>query len=75
MLKKKENSTRNQRSSEKAVWERLAEIVDVVKSITDIPVIVNGDVYQYGDIEKAKEITRKVYFFSNRSKITTNFFF
>ncbi|KAI8076283.1 hypothetical protein BDF21DRAFT_439381 [Thamnidium elegans] len=50
--------TRNQRSSEKAVWERLAEIVDVVKSISDIPVIVNGDVYQYSDIEKAKEITR-----------------
>lgn len=74
MLKKKENSTRNQRSSEKAVWERLAEIVDVVKSITDIPVIVNGDVYQYSDIEKAKEITRKVYFFLTGQKALLTFF-
>lgn len=56
---KEDYSTRDQRSSEKAKWERLTEIVDFVKSISDIPVIVNGDVYKYADIEKAKKITRK----------------
>jgi tRNA-dihydrouridine synthase 2 len=48
------------RSTEKAQWERLAGIVDLVKSITDIPVIVNGDVFQYSDIEVAKKATRKI---------------
>jgi tRNA-dihydrouridine synthase 2 len=47
------------RSTEKARWEELTEIVQVVKSITDIPVIVNGDVFQWSDIAKAKEITSK----------------
>lgn len=67
---RKKYSTKDQRSSEKAKWERLAEIVDFVKSISDIPVIVNGDVYQYADIEKAKKITRKVctIFFSEKKK-------
>ncbi|KAI8990752.1 hypothetical protein BDF20DRAFT_903789 [Mycotypha africana] len=48
---------KEQRSTEKANWEALREIVDVVKSIADIPVIVNGDVFQYSDIQKAKEVT------------------
>ena len=47
------------RSTEKAKWEELTEVVRVVKSITDIPVIVNGDVFQWSDIAKAKEITSK----------------
>lgn len=48
------------RSTEKARWEELTEIVEVVKSITDIPVIVNGDVFQYSDFETAKKLTSKV---------------
>lgn len=52
-------STKEMRSTEKARWEELTEIVQVVKSITDIPVIVNGDVFQWSDIKKAKEITSK----------------
>lgn len=47
------------RSTEKAQWERLCEIVDLVKSITNIPVIVNGDIFQYSDIEVARKTTRK----------------
>lgn len=50
--------TKEQRSTEKANWEALEEIVQVVKSITDIPVIVNGDVFQWTDVEKAKQITK-----------------
>ncbi|KAG2211902.1 hypothetical protein INT47_004589, partial [Mucor saturninus] len=49
--------TRDQRPSEKAKWERLAEIVDFVKSISDVPVIVNGDVFKYSDIDEVKKIT------------------
>lgn len=54
-------STRDQRPSEKAKWERLAEIVDFVKSISDVPVIVNGDVFKYSDIDEVKKITRKCF--------------
>ncbi|KAG2208011.1 hypothetical protein INT46_010747 [Mucor plumbeus] len=50
--------TKEQRSTEKANWEALEEIVQVVKSVTDIPVIVNGDVFQWADVEKAKKITK-----------------
>lgn len=50
--------TKEQRSTEKANWEALEEIVQVVKSITDIPIIVNGDVFQWTDVEKAKQITK-----------------
>lgn len=50
--------TKEQRSTEKANWEALEEIVQVVKSITDIPVIVNGDVFQWADVEKAKQVTK-----------------
>ncbi|KAI8637437.1 hypothetical protein BD408DRAFT_447640 [Parasitella parasitica] len=50
--------TKEQRSTEKANWEALEELVQVVKSVTDIPVIVNGDVFQWSDIEKAKLITK-----------------
>lgn len=49
--------TKEMRSTEKARWEELTEIVEVVKSITDIPVIVNGDVFQYSDFETAKKLT------------------
>lgn len=49
--------TKEQRSTEKPNWEALRDIVDLVKSITDIPVVVNGDVFQYSDIVKAKEVT------------------
>lgn len=49
--------TKEQRSTEKANWEALSEIVEIVKSITDIPVIVNGDVFQWSDIDKVKKIT------------------
>lgn len=49
--------TKEQRSTEKANWEALRDIVDLVKSITDIPVVVNGDVFQYSDFAKAKEAT------------------
>ncbi|KAL7316033.1 tRNA-dihydrouridine synthase 2 [Mucor circinelloides] len=49
--------TKEQRSTEKPNWEALKDIVQVVKSITDIPVIVNGDVFQWSDVEKAKQIT------------------
>ncbi|KAI8997375.1 hypothetical protein BDB01DRAFT_846034 [Pilobolus umbonatus] len=49
--------TRDQRSTEKANWEALTEIVRVVKSISNIPVIVNGDVFEWKDIERVKKIT------------------
>jgi tRNA-dihydrouridine synthase 2 len=47
------------RSSEKALWERLEEVIKAVKALVDIPVIVNGDVFQWSDIEKVKKLTSK----------------
>ncbi|KAI8369153.1 hypothetical protein EDC96DRAFT_478950 [Choanephora cucurbitarum] len=49
--------TKEQRSTEKANWDALKDIVQLVKSVSDIPVVVNGDVFQYSDIEKAKSLT------------------
>ncbi|KAI7900417.1 uncharacterized protein BX663DRAFT_517494 [Cokeromyces recurvatus] len=49
--------TKEQRSTEKANWEMMKDIVDTVKSIRDIPVIVNGDIFQWSDIERVKKLT------------------
>ncbi|RCI00721.1 hypothetical protein CU097_014868 [Rhizopus azygosporus] len=49
--------TKEMRSTEKALWERLREVVEAVKSVRDIPVTVNGDIFQYADIEKVKKLT------------------
>ncbi|KAI9266081.1 hypothetical protein BY458DRAFT_437704 [Sporodiniella umbellata] len=49
--------TRQMRSSEKAHWDRLKEVVEAVKSVRDIPVIVNGDVRKWADVEKVKALT------------------
>ncbi|KAI8069837.1 uncharacterized protein B0P05DRAFT_551107 [Gilbertella persicaria] len=49
--------TKEQRSTEKANWDALKDIVQTVKSVTNIPVIVNGDVFEYADFEKAKAMT------------------
>lgn len=49
--------TREMRQSQKAQWERLREVVEAVKSVRDIPVIVNGDVFKRSDVEKVKELT------------------
>ncbi|KAJ1982723.1 tRNA-dihydrouridine synthase 2 [Dimargaris verticillata] len=46
--------TRDERPAQPAHWDRLKPIVDAV---TTIPVIVNGDVFRYEDIARAKEIT------------------
>ncbi|KAF7721358.1 hypothetical protein EC973_004839 [Apophysomyces ossiformis] len=46
--------TRDQRSSEKANWEALKDIVNTVKTI---PVVVNGDIFDYEDIAMVKELT------------------
>ncbi|CAO3625652.1 unnamed protein product [Cunninghamella blakesleeana] len=46
--------TRDQRSSTPARWDELKAVVNAIKSI---PVVVNGDVYCYDDIEKAKKET------------------
>ncbi|KAI8333474.1 hypothetical protein BC941DRAFT_357883 [Chlamydoabsidia padenii] len=45
---------RNQRSSTPANWDALKA---VVKAVTSIPVVVNGDVMCWDDIAKAKEAT------------------
>ncbi|CEG74927.1 Putative tRNA-dihydrouridine synthase 2 [Rhizopus microsporus] len=49
--------TKEMRSTEKALWERLREVVEAVKSVRDIPVTVNGDIFQYADVEKVKKLT------------------
>ncbi|KAJ1971901.1 tRNA-dihydrouridine synthase 2 [Dimargaris xerosporica] len=46
--------TRDERPVQPAHWDRLKPIVDAV---TTIPVIVNGDVFRFEDIARAKEIT------------------
>ncbi|KAI8883141.1 FMN-linked oxidoreductase [Backusella circina FSU 941] len=50
--------TKDMRSTEKALWERLEEVIKAVKELVDIPVIVNGDVFQWSDVEKVKELTK-----------------
>lgn len=42
------------RSSERAQWDALKDIVENVKTI---PVVANGDVFEYADIQKLKEHT------------------
>ncbi|KAI8098468.1 uncharacterized protein BX664DRAFT_318778 [Halteromyces radiatus] len=46
--------TRNQRSTTPARWEAMKQ---VTKTLTKIPVVVNGDVMCWNDIAKAKEVT------------------
>ncbi|CAM0142434.1 tRNA-dihydrouridine synthase 2 [Umbelopsis sp. WA50703] len=46
--------TKDMRSSQKAQWDALKDIVDTVKTI---PVIANGDVFEYGDIQRLKDHT------------------
>lgn len=42
------------RSSQKAQWDALKDIVETVESI---PVIANGDVFEYKDIQRLKDHT------------------
>lgn len=49
------------RSSEKAQWDALKDIVETIKTI---PVVANGDVFEFEDIQRLKDHT------SNVSKIT-----
>ncbi|CAO3665178.1 unnamed protein product [Umbelopsis ramanniana] len=46
--------TKDMRSSERAQWDALKDIVENVKTI---PVVANGDVFEYADIQKLKEHT------------------
>jgi len=48
--------TREMRSSEKALMERLREVVEVAERY-GIPVVANGDVGGMWDFEKIKEMT------------------
>lgn len=48
--------TKNMRSSEKAQWDALKDVVETVKNI---PVVANGDVFEYEDIQKLKDHTSK----------------
>jgi tRNA-dihydrouridine synthase len=44
------------RSSERAKWDALKDIVENVKTI---PLVANGDVFEYGDIQKLKDHTSR----------------
>ncbi|KAJ1896822.1 tRNA-dihydrouridine synthase 2 [Kickxella alabastrina] len=44
--------TRAMRPSEKAVWGRLR---DIVKELPDLPIILNGDVFEYKDVQRARD--------------------
>ncbi|KAI8321918.1 FMN-linked oxidoreductase [Martensiomyces pterosporus] len=46
--------TKNMRPREKAMWHRLN---DVVKTLPDLPVILNGDVFKYEDAQRARDET------------------
>ncbi|KAH8550915.1 hypothetical protein BGW37DRAFT_426875 [Umbelopsis sp. PMI_123] len=46
--------TKDMRSSEKAQWDALKDIVENVKTI---PVVANGDVFEHEDIQKLKDHT------------------
>ncbi|KAJ1913122.1 tRNA-dihydrouridine synthase 2 [Mycoemilia scoparia] len=46
--------TRDMRSREKAMWHRLRELVDCVPHL---PVVLNGDIFEYEDMAKAIEET------------------
>ncbi|KAJ2745410.1 tRNA-dihydrouridine synthase 2 [Coemansia sp. BCRC 34490] len=47
--------TKDMRPREKALWDRLNSVVNGVPD--HLPVILNGDVFAYVDVERAKEIT------------------
>ncbi|KAI9284469.1 hypothetical protein BC943DRAFT_325724 [Umbelopsis sp. AD052] len=46
--------TKDMRSSERAKWDALKDIVENVKTI---PVVANGDVFEYEDVQKLKDHT------------------
>ncbi|RUP48117.1 hypothetical protein BC936DRAFT_144944 [Jimgerdemannia flammicorona] len=46
--------TKDMRSSERAQWEILSDIVEAVRTI---PIIANGDVWCFDDIDKVKKLT------------------
>ncbi|KAJ2081422.1 tRNA-dihydrouridine synthase 2 [Coemansia sp. RSA 988] len=46
--------TRDMRPRDKAMWHRLNSIVD---EVAPLPVILNGDVFSYDDVQRAKECT------------------
>ncbi|KAJ1727667.1 tRNA-dihydrouridine synthase 2, partial [Coemansia biformis] len=46
--------TRSMRPREKAMWGRLNGIV---RELAPLPVILNGDVFEYADVQRAKEAT------------------
>ncbi|KAJ1664863.1 tRNA-dihydrouridine synthase 2 [Coemansia sp. RSA 1813] len=46
--------TKNMRPREKALWHRLRSIVD---EIPHLPVVLNGDIFKYEDIQRAKDLT------------------
>ncbi|GAB5588315.1 tRNA-dihydrouridine synthase 2 [Umbelopsis nana] len=46
--------TKDMRSSEKAQWDALKDIVETIKTI---PVVANGDVFEFEDIQRLKDHT------------------
>ncbi|KAI1317272.1 hypothetical protein EDD11_008760 [Mortierella claussenii] len=62
---------RDQRPREKAHWDRLKEIVDAVS----IPVIANGDVWEYQHLDKLQELTgAKAVMFARRAEANVSIF-
>ncbi|KAJ2556652.1 tRNA-dihydrouridine synthase 2 [Coemansia sp. RSA 1933] len=46
--------TKDMRPREKALWHRLRRIVD---EVPELPVVLNGDIFEYKDVQRAKELT------------------
>ncbi|KAJ1782559.1 tRNA-dihydrouridine synthase 2, partial [Coemansia sp. RSA 2399] len=46
--------TKDMRPREKALWHRLRKIVDAVP---DLPVVLNGDIFEHEDVQRAKDLT------------------
>ncbi|KAJ2335669.1 tRNA-dihydrouridine synthase 2 [Coemansia sp. RSA 2681] len=46
--------TRDMRPQEKAMWSRLK---DVVSELPDLPIILNGDIFEFADVQRAREET------------------
>ncbi|KAJ1816829.1 tRNA-dihydrouridine synthase 2 [Coemansia sp. S610] len=46
--------TRDMRPREKALWDRLK---DIVNELPDLPIILNGDIYEYADVQRARDET------------------
>ncbi|KAJ2813980.1 tRNA-dihydrouridine synthase 2 [Coemansia furcata] len=46
--------TKDMRPHEKAMWNRLR---DIVSELPDLPIILNGDVYEYADVQRARDET------------------